>query len=131
MEPPRITAPHLLPILEQLQAREPIFHRLAPGTTRADLERMTDAGFWETGASGQRYSRDFVIDTVLARQAAPAPETWTADDFHCAEVAADLYLLTYTLIQEARRTTRRGTLWRRAEEGWQIVYHQGTLVAAG
>jgi len=37
--------------------------------------------------------------------------------------------LTYTLDQ-AGRLTRRATIWLRTNEGWQILYHQGTIVSA-
>lgn len=43
------------------------------------------------------------------------------------EIAADNYLLTYTLFQ-GERVTRRSTIWRRTGEGWKIMYHQGTIV---
>jgi hypothetical protein len=43
-------------------------------------------------------------------------------------LAADLYLLTYTLLQDKVRLTRRSTIWQRTAEGWKIVYHQGTIV---
>ncbi len=128
-EQARITAPHLLPVLNELQAREPIFHRTEHGTTRIDFERMTDPAFWETGASGRCYSREQVLDVLEQRSANPGEDRWGARDFYCQEVAPDLYLLTYTLLQGAR-VTRRATLWRRTDEGWKIVYHQGTLVSA-
>jgi len=38
------------------------------------------------------------------------------------------YLLTYTLVQDATRVTRRATIWRRSANTWKIVYHQGTVV---
>ena len=128
-EPSRVTAPHLLPILSELQAREPIFHRPEHGTTRADFERMTDPTFWETGASGRRYSRAQVLDVLEQRSANPVDDPWETTDFYCQELAPGLYLLTYTLLQ-GQRVTRRATLWRRTEAGWQIVYHQGTLAEA-
>jgi hypothetical protein len=37
-------------------------------------------------------------------------------------------LLTYTLLQNKQRLTRRATIWQRTAEGWKIVYHQGTIV---
>ncbi len=77
MEPERVTPPDLRAIEAELIAREPIFHRPEFGTARADFERMTDPGFWEVGASGRRYSRDFVIDTLVARHAAPQRRTTT------------------------------------------------------
>jgi len=109
-------------------AREPIFHRPEHGTTRADFEAMTDPDFWEVGASGRRYSRELVLDELERRRASGVEDgPWQTEGFACRELAPDLYLLTYTLTQ-GQRVTRRATLWRRAAEGWKIVYHQGTVV---
>jgi hypothetical protein len=128
MEPTLITDPKVLGVLDELTRREPIFHRPEFGTTRADFERMTEATFWEVGASGRHYSREFVLDELEKRRANPTEDDWQVRDIHCQEIAADNYLLTYTLVQGAR-ITRRSTIWRRTAEGWKIVYHQGTLVA--
>jgi hypothetical protein len=43
-------------------------------------------------------------------------------------LSEDTYLLTYTLLQDNQRLTRRATIWRSTAEGWMIVYHQGTIV---
>jgi hypothetical protein len=127
---PRIafaTSPQLLEVLEELKQREPIFHHPEFGTTRADYENMMDSDFWEVGASGRRYSREFVLDTRENRAPDPDESKWLTRDFQCREIAADNYLITYTLAQGAR-ITRRATLWRRAAAGWKILYHQGTIV---
>jgi hypothetical protein len=126
-EPEPSTAPELADVLAELIAREPIFHRPECGTTRADFERMTAEDFWETGASGRRYSREFVLDELERRFSAPHDDVWEAKDFVCRELAPDVYLLTYTLLQEQRKT-RRATIWQRTADGWRIIYHQGTLV---
>lgn len=55
-------------------------------------------------------------------------EVWETTDFQCRRLAGGVYLLTYTLLQENTRKTRRSTIWQRTEEGWKIVYHQGTMV---
>ena len=128
MEPDLSTAPELLGVLEQLRLREPIFHRPAFGTTRADFERMTEADFWEVGASGRRYSRQYVLDVLDARLQSSAEDAWVTRDFHCRQLATDLYLLTYTLLQ-GMRSTRRSTIWRHTSGDWKIVFHQGTEVA--
>lgn len=128
MEPNPITDPKLLDVLNELKEREPIFHRPEFGTTRADFERMTETTFWEVGASGRRYSREQVLNELERRYRNHLDDSWETRDFHCLEIAADNYLLTYTLIQGAR-ITRRSTIWRRTTEGWKIVYHQGTLVS--
>lgn len=121
--------PELTRVLEELSAREPIFHRPEFGTTRADFERMTADDFWETGASGRRYSRDWVLDELDRRYANGAyHDVWDTSGFEVHKLADDVYLLTYTLIQDKVRVTRRSTIWRRSAEGWKIVYHQGTIV---
>jgi hypothetical protein len=127
MEPDFSTAPELQAVLEELRQREPIFHQPQFGTTRRDFERMTDPNYWEVGASGRRYSREFVLDTLEARQPDPEEASWIKRDFQCRKIAADNYLITYTLLQGSR-ITRRATLWRQTVDGWKILYHQGTMV---
>ena len=126
-EPTLSTAPQLLAVLAELKRREPIFHRPELGTTRGDFENMTDPSFWEVGASGRRYSRDFILDTLENRMLQGFEDIWETLDFHCLEIAPENYLVTYTLLQGAR-VTRRATLWRRTSSGWKILYHQGTVV---
>lgn len=128
MEPALTTDPSLLGVLDELVRREPIFHRPEFGTTRADFEKMTVADFWEVGASGRRYSRDTVLDVLDERHASPHDDVWETRDFHCRRLAGDVYLLTYSLLQDRVRTTRRSTIWQQTSEGWKIVYHQGTIV---
>jgi hypothetical protein len=113
-------------VLAALSAREPIFHRREFGTTREDLLRMTADDFWEIGASGHAYDRDFVIETLLERYKTPEPDDWACSDFTIRQIASDLYQLNYVLQQQGRRT-RRTTLWRDAGGVWKIVFHQGTL----
>ncbi|MCC5608934.1 hypothetical protein LC612_19630 [Nostoc sp. CHAB 5834] len=127
MEPNLVTDSKILNVLNELIQREPIFHRPELGTTRADFEQMTEATFWEVGASGRRYSRQYVLDEMEKRCASPEEDTWRTCDFHCLEIASKNYLVTYTLIQSTR-ITRRSTIWRQTPQGWKIVYHQGTVV---
>ncbi|MGO8934929.1 MAG: DUF4440 domain-containing protein [Terracidiphilus sp.] len=128
MEPSSVTSPELHDVIAELSAREPIFHRPEFGTSRADFERMTVEDFWETGASGRRYSREFVLDELERRFSAPHDDVWETRDFYCRKLAEDVYLLTYTLLQDGQRLTRRATIWRRTADGWKIVYHQGMIV---
>jgi hypothetical protein len=128
MEPSLTTAPDLLDVLTELSAREPIFHRPEFGTSRADLERMTAEHFWETGASGRIYTREFVLDQLEQRFSKPHDDVWETRDFYCRELGEDTYLLTYTLLQDNQRLTQRATIWKRTAHGWKIVYHQGTIV---
>lgn len=70
MEQNLATDPVILDVLEELTRREPIFHRSEFGTTRADFERMTEETYWEVGAYGTRYSRQYVLDELEKRYAA-------------------------------------------------------------
>jgi hypothetical protein len=127
MEPTLTTAPELESILAELSSLEPIFHWPPAQMTRAALENMTADDFWETGASGRRYSRQFVLDVLEQRRSAAQPDVWETRDFYCRRLAEDVYLLTYTLLQDKTRLTRRATIWQKASDGWKIVYHQGTV----
>jgi len=130
MEPKFITLPEHLEVQNALIKHEPIFHRPEYGTTRKDFENMTESTFWEVGASGSRYSRDYILDVLEKRYASPHEDNWETKDFYCMEIAKDNYLLTYTLVQ-GKRITRRATIWRRHGNDWKIVYHQGTIVSEG
>jgi hypothetical protein len=99
MEPTLTTDPELTEILAELVCREPIFHRPELGVTRADFENMTVADFWEVGASGRRYGRAYVLDQLEKRHAVPHIDIWETTDSHCRRLAHDVYLLTYTLLQ--------------------------------
>jgi hypothetical protein len=128
LEPALTTPPEFEGVLAELSRREPIFHRPEFGTSRADFERMTAEDYWETGASGRRYSRQCVLDGLEERFSVPHADVWETSGFHCRRLSEDTYLLTYTLLQDKQRLTRRSTIWRSTADGWKIVYHQGTIV---
>jgi hypothetical protein len=89
---------------------------------------MTTSDFWEVGASGRRYSREEVLTELDRRREVPPVDVWKATGFHCRKLAQDIFLLTYTLLQDNRCKTRRASIWQRSQEGWKIVFHQGTIV---
>ena len=128
MDPDLRTEPELAGVLAELSRREPIFHRPELGTSRADFENMTAEDFWEVGASGRRYSREFVLDGLEECHSKPHENIWETRDFCCRLLAHDVYLLTYTLLQNNQRLTRRTTIWRHTDNGWKIAFHQGTIV---
>jgi len=123
--------PGLIQVLDELRRREPIFHNAEFGTTTAEFERVMAPDYWEVGASGRRYSRDFILRELT--RSVPfvdaATAGWETSEFGLRRLGPDTYLLTYTLDQAGRRT-RRSTIWRRSGDGWQILFHQGTIIAA-
>ena len=102
-------------VSQELMRREPIFHRPEFGASREHFEKMTAPEFWEVGASGRRYSREFVLETLDKRYKAAFKDCWEIRDFHCLEIAADNFLVTYTLVQ-GPRLSRRSTIWRRTPD---------------
>lgn len=115
-------------ILAELVSLERNFHQPPPGTSLASLENATVDGFWEVGASGRRYNREFVMNELDRRLKSPSVNAWTYSDAHCRQLASDVFLLTYSLVQDNGRLTRRSTIWQRFPAGWKIVFHQGTVV---
>jgi hypothetical protein len=125
------TDPDLLPILDELRPLEPIFHTPAFGTTAADFERRTAPGYWEVGASGRRYTRDFILQMLAENPPIDATTArWRASGFALRALGPTTYLLTYSL-RQSDRLTRRATIWQKDLAGrWTILYHQGTVVTA-
>ncbi len=103
------------------------------GLEPADFARRTAADYWEVGASGRRYGRDFILQTLADSPPVNATTArWRASGHALRQLSttpgAETYLLTYSL-RQSDRLTRRSTLWQRTPTGWQILYHQGTLVS--
>ena len=126
---PSPVEPDLLLVLDELQSLEPIFHNEKFGTSIADFTRMTVPDFWEVGASGKRYSREFILEEFSQRPPVNGQEAgWISSEFGVRRLGLDTFLLTYVLDQ-AGRPTRRATIWQRTSEGWRVLYHQGTVIA--
>jgi hypothetical protein len=126
-------------ILSRLISLEPIFHRFehisGRSPARADFNAMMAPEFFEIGASGRLYSRDFILDILEERfrTSASKPDLWQTSEFRSLRLAEDTWLLSYVLRQQidgAPRVSRRTTIWKRAADGWQILFHQGTLADA-
>jgi len=120
----------LLPVFHELCRREPIFHTPEFGTTIADFQRAMPPGYWEVGASGRRYSREFILRSMGQNPPIDAASAgWKSYDQALRRLSPDTYLFTYTL-RQAERVTRRATIWQTTPQGWCILYHQGTIVSA-
>ena len=108
---------------------EPLLHRLPAGADREAISGILDDDFFEVGASGKEYRREFVIDVVEERYSNgvdPDDGAWEIDSLSTRILGDDVRLVTYRL-SFAGRLSRRSTLWRRSEAGWRAIYHQGTI----
>lgn len=127
MQPTLLLDSKLQPILSVLKTLEPLIYAANAGKNRAYFEALLAKYFWEVGASGLRYSREYVLDELEKRQQNPREEAWHTSDDHLQQLSENDFLLTYTLHQPTR-VSRRASIWRREGERWQLVYHQGTVV---
>jgi len=114
-------------VAEELKRLEPIFHTPATGPERHKYEKVIAPDFWEVGASGRRYDRELVLRTLAERESAGIYEQLSTEDFDCARLGGECFLVRY-LLRQGPRVTRRVSIWKRTNVGWQIVYHQGTVV---
>lgn len=117
-------------VVEELRSREPLFHRIERGTSRAAFDAMTAEDFREVGASGARYDRESVWVALAARYSAGAPDDWEVEDFACRSLGGPVVLVTYRL-RQGDRVTRRASIWERTSDDWRVVYHQGTQAPRG
>lgn len=115
-------------ILKKLMQLEDVFHAACPVATEADFERVVAPDFWEVGASGKIYTREFALSVLKNRTSTPAASNWQTSDYQVVQAGQDVYLLSYTL-QQPQRITRRLTVWQHHAGNWQAIYHQGTVVA--
>ena len=122
------SAPNLATAAIELKAREPIFHHPEFGTSRADFESMVTKDFREVGASGTKYSKVFILDTLEERHKHRISEQFEISDFECRQLSSNIFLATY-LLDQSGRLSRRSTIWRWEAGNWLIEFHQGTLVA--
>src|SRR5579875_2946800 len=101
------TAPELTPTLRELVSMEPIFHTSEFGESVEAFDAMMAADYWEVGASGRRYSRDFILRTFGTKLPELASDLgWRSSQHALRELGADTYLLTYVLLQGDRSTRR-------------------------
>lgn len=120
-------------ILDELKARQPIFHHRELVHSAETFEGKAHPDFWEVGASGTVYSREEARATILRRLDERTVDEmdddgWVTEQHRLIRPGEDTYLLTYILHGQGR-ATRWATIWpRSAGNGWRAVYHQGTVV---
>lgn len=129
MAPTLLLDGKLQPILSVLKTLEPLIYAANAGKTRDYFEALLAENFWEIGASGLRYSREYVLDELEKRLQHPRDEAWHTSEYHLQQLSENDFLLTYTLHQPTR-VSQRASIWRKKDERWSLVYHQGTVVLA-
>jgi hypothetical protein len=84
--------------------------------------------FREFGSSGRIFNKQQIIVELAAE---PPGRTISLEDFACQQIAPEAALITYRTTNPATdppRTALRSSLWILRDNGWQILFHQGTLL---
>lgn len=98
--------------------------------TRADVRRLQEllsSDFIEVGASGRRWDLTTILELLEQESSAPDTTEIGIRDLEARRLAADIIQVFWDSDQGGRRA-RRTSLWRRTANGWQQIYHQGTLL---
>ncbi len=78
--------------------------------------------FVEIGRSGRVYDKAQILEAVGAEPDGVAIE---ASDFVFRRIAEGVVLVTYAT-RSHNGSALRSSIWRKAGERWQLVFHQGT-----
>lgn len=117
---------------EELQSLELSFLDTNFRHSRNDIEPLIADDFLEFGSSGRSFDKAAVIDFLVNEPDTIAQRTMSR--FQAKELAPGVVLVTFRIDQVRRDGTAapsslRSSLWRRNDDRWQLVFHQGTPVA--
>jgi hypothetical protein len=94
------------------------------------LESLLGQGFFEFGSSGNRFSRKEIIESLSAEDT----KKILASDFESFQITENVVLLTYKTniisLSEKNSHAIRSTLWRKENDHWVMIFHQGTPVSS-
>lgn len=93
----------------------------------ASIEALLDPEFREFGQSGRVWTREAIIEMLLADSPDTVDADWTIGDGSASVLAEDVVLLTYSLVFDVRHS-RRSSIWRIRDGRASILFHQGTTV---
>ena len=101
---------------------------LDPDRRRSDaVAGWLAASFVEFGSSGRIHDRQSTIEALQS----PSQPRLRASDMRVVRLAETVALVTYRSFREEGPTcpTLRSSLWRRIDDCWLLVFHQGTREA--
>lgn len=99
--------------------------------SRAELEKLLAEDFVEFGSGGHVYKRQSIIEELGKESNVEISMT----DFKMVLLARDIALVTYRAVftgpqGETSRHSLRSSIWKKVDDNWQIIFHQGTPTSA-
>ncbi|TDW35061.1 hypothetical protein EV128_103343 [Rhizobium azibense] len=120
-------------LLSEIRVLEETLHRPEMRHSRTALEELLSQDFVEFGSSGAIYRRNEIIDLLVQENDNEDPGKLLAYDYSLSIISSDAVLLTYrtrrTREDGFERHVLRSSIWKHFEIGWQMLFHQGTVIA--
>ena len=95
--------------------------------SREKLEDILGEEFYEIGSSGRVFDRQTIIDTMITE----SKRELIMKEFQATVLADDVILTTFRILRliegEMTASSRHCSVWKKRDDHWWMVYHQGTL----
>ncbi|MBB4231739.1 DUF4440 domain-containing protein [Rhizobium mongolense] len=120
-------------LLSEIRLLEEALHRHEIRRSRTAVEELLSEDFVEFGSSGAIYRRNEIIDLLVQENDNADPGELLAYDYSLTTISSDAVLLTYRTRRAredgSERHVLRSSIWKHSEIGWQMLFHQGTVIA--
>jgi hypothetical protein len=94
----------------------------------ATIAHLLTEDFLEFGKSGRTFNKTEIL-AAIAGPAAHQGQTLQVEDFDVRMLASNCALTTYRISVHAPGiSSLRSSIWIRGTNGWQMCFHQGTVV---
>jgi hypothetical protein len=94
----------------------------------ATLAHLLTEDFLEFGKSGRTFNKTEIL-AAIASPGAGQDETLQVEDFQARLLASNCALATYRInVRAPGISSLRSSIWIRSTNGWQMCFHQGTVV---
>jgi len=119
--------------MEQLRKLEIELHQFDVRSNHSRLNQLIHSSFIEIGYSGNIYSKEDIIGSLL-NEGEPTHTVWS-QDYQFLELSKDMVQVMY---KEARmdaqgilsRHAIRTSIWQKELGSWQVRFHQATPVTS-
>ena len=109
-------------LIEHIRSLEERHLKPAIRSSKEEMDKILADEFTEIGSSGRMFDKEDCMNRDLSQ------DDLSMHQFNMQEVAADIVLTTYYLINKTLgRHTLRSSLWKRIDGRWQLYFHQGTV----
>lgn len=94
-----------------------------------DLDLLLADDFMEFGSSGEIYDKKMILER-LPKDTEISPVQFEVSNFQVKELGENVILATFktdkTLSDKSHVVALRTSVWRKNNNSWQMIFHQGT-----